>query len=74
MKKLTLLLLAVGLLSLSGCAVIQSTGLTESRPEVTKSMMKKEFDTLPPPSVGKPVTVAIYGFTDKTEPIGLAAS
>jgi curli production assembly/transport component CsgG len=66
MKKLTLLLLAVGLLSLSGCAVIQSTGVTETRPEVTKSMMKKEFDTLPPPSVGKPVTVAIYGYTDKT--------
>jgi curli production assembly/transport component CsgG len=66
MKKLTLLLLAVGLISLSGCAVVQSTGLTETRPEVTKSMMKKEFDTLPPPSGGKPVTVAIYGYTDKT--------
>ena len=64
MKKLLLPLLI--LLLLSGCAAIQTTGLTELKPEVTKSMLKKEFDTLPPPSIGKPVTVAIYGFTDKT--------
>ena len=64
MKKL-LLPLSI-LLLLSGCAAIQTTGLTELKPEVTKSMLKKEFDTLPPPSIGKPVTVAIYGFTDKT--------
>jgi curli production assembly/transport component CsgG len=64
MKKLLLPLLI--LLLLSGCAAVQTTGLNEMKPEVTKSMLKKEFDTLPPPSVGKPVTVAIYGFTDKT--------
>ena len=64
MKKLLVSVLL--LMLLSGCAAIQSTGLTELKPEVTKSMLKKEFDTLPPPSIGKPVTVAIYGFTDKT--------
>jgi curli production assembly/transport component CsgG len=28
--------------------------------------VKKEFDSIPPPAAGKPVTVAVYGFTDKT--------
>lgn len=64
MKKLLLSLAVISLLN--GCAVIQSTGLTETKPEVTKSMMKKEFDAIPPPAVGKPVSVAVYSFTDKT--------
>jgi curli production assembly/transport component CsgG len=51
---------------ITGCAVLQSTGVTESKPEVTKSMMKKEFDEIPPPAVGKPVSVAVYSFQDKT--------
>ena len=65
MKK-TLLTLAV--LMLSGCAVIQSTGLTEVDPTLTtqRTGIKKEFDTLPAPANGKPVSVAVYGFTDKT--------
>jgi curli production assembly/transport component CsgG len=65
MKK-TLLTLAI--LMLSGCAVIQSTGLTEVDPTLTTQRIgvKKEFDTLPAPANGKPVSVAVYGFTDKT--------
>jgi curli production assembly/transport component CsgG len=66
MKKtlLTLVLIA----TLSGCAVIQSTGLTEMDPTLTEQRkgVKKEFDSIPGPAAGKPVTVAVYGFTDKT--------
>jgi len=53
---------------LSGCAAIQSTGLTEADPTVTTSMrgVKKEFDTIPAPAAGKPVSVAVYSFADKT--------
>lgn len=53
---------------LSGCAVIQSTGLTEADPTVTTSMrgVKKEFDTIPAPAAGRPVSVAVYSFADKT--------
>jgi len=64
MKKLLLSLAVISLLN--GCAVIHSTSLTETKPEVTKSMMVKEFDALPPPAVGKPVSVAVYSFADKT--------
>jgi curli production assembly/transport component CsgG len=53
---------------LNGCAVIQSTGLTEADPTVTTSMrgVKKEFDTIPAPAAGRPVSVAVYSFQDKT--------
>jgi curli production assembly/transport component CsgG len=53
---------------LSGCAVIQSTGLSEADPTVTTSMrgVKKEFDTIPAPAAGRPVSVAVYSFADKT--------
>ena len=66
MKK-TLLTLAV-ITMLSGCAVIQSTGLTETDPTLTtqRKGVKKEFDSIPAPSTNKPVSVAVYGFTDKT--------
>jgi curli production assembly/transport component CsgG len=61
-------LLALIVMLLSGCAVIQSTGLTETDPTLTtqRSGVKKEFDTIPAPSTSKPVSVAVYGFTDKT--------
>jgi curli production assembly/transport component CsgG len=62
-------LIALSLLSvLSGCAVIQSSGLSETDPEVTTQMknVKKEFDTILGPAVGKPVSVAVYSFQDKT--------
>jgi curli production assembly/transport component CsgG len=66
MKK-TLLTLAV-LSMLSGCAILQSTGALDKTPEVTGQMknVKKEFDTIPAPSVGKPLSVAVYSFQDKT--------
>jgi curli production assembly/transport component CsgG len=53
---------------LNGCAVIQSTSLSEADPTVTTSMrgVKKEFDTIPAPAAGRPVSVAVYSFQDKT--------
>ena len=65
MQKLLAILLLV---TLSGCAMIQSLSITETDPIATGSMdnVKKEFDSIPPPATGKPVTVAVYGFTDKT--------
>ena len=61
----TILALTV-LTLLSWCAVIQRTGLNDSLPEVTKNVMQREFDTIPAPVTGKPVSVAVYSFTDKT--------
>ena len=51
---------------MSGCAILQSTGVTETKPTVTGTMMKKEFDAVPPPAAGKPLSVAVYSFQDKT--------
>lgn len=62
-------ILALALLStLSGCAILQATGELDKTPEVTGQManVKKEFDTLPGPAVGKPLSVAVYSFQDKT--------
>jgi curli production assembly/transport component CsgG len=66
MKKALLTLTVVTMLS--GCAVIQSTGLSEVDPTLTtqRAGIKKEFDNMPAPANGKPVSVAVYGFTDKT--------
>jgi curli production assembly/transport component CsgG len=66
MKK-TILALAVITL-LSGCAMIQTTGLNETDPTVTtqRQGVKREFDTLPSPGAGKRVSVAVYSFQDKT--------
>ena len=65
--KRTIIALAI-LSSLSGCAVIQSTGLNETDPTLTtqRTNIKKEFDTIPSPASGKPVSVAVYSFQDKT--------
>jgi len=66
MKRALLSLSIVALLS--ACAAIQSTGLSEADPTVTTSMrgVKKEFDTIPAPAAGKPISVAVYSFQDKT--------
>lgn len=66
MKK-TLIALSVVVL-LNGCAIVQSTGLNETDPTLTtqRENVKKEFDTLPAPAAGKPVSVAVYSFQDKT--------
>ena len=66
---MTRILLSLSIVALlSGCAMIQSTGLTEADPTVTTSMrgVKKEFDTIPSPAAGRPVSVAVYSFADKT--------
>jgi curli production assembly/transport component CsgG len=64
MKKTIIALSIVALLS--GCAVIQSTGETEQMPTVTTSMLQKEFETITAPASGKPLSVAVYSFQDKT--------
>jgi curli production assembly/transport component CsgG len=66
MKKTILSLSIVTMLS--GCAMIQTTGLTETDPTVTTQRVnvKKEFDSIPAPAAGKPVSVAVYSFADKT--------
>ena len=53
---------------LSGCAAIQSTSFSETDPTTTTQMknVKKEFDTIPAPAAGRPVSVAVYSFADKT--------
>jgi curli production assembly/transport component CsgG len=65
--KHTLLSLSIVAL-LSGCAAIQSTGFTETDPTLTtqREGIRKEFDTIPAPAAGKPVSVAVYSFADKT--------
>jgi len=66
MKK-TILSLAV-LSMLSGCAMMQATGALDKTPELTTQMkgVKKEFETIPAPATGKPLSVAVYSFQDKT--------
>lgn len=62
-------LISLALISmLSGCAVLQSTGLTESDPVLTgqREGLQKEFETIAGPASGKPVSVAVYSFQDKT--------
>ena len=62
-------LIALSIIALlNGCAVIQSTGLSETDPTLTtqRPTVKKEFDTIPSPAAGKRVSVAVYSFTDKT--------
>ena len=64
--KRTLANLAI-LFMLTGCAVMHNNGDSgERKPEVAKVMLQKEFDTIPAPAAGKPVSVAVYSFTDKT--------
>ena len=61
MKRLLALFLV---LVLAGCATTSKFS-TPEKPTQVKNLMQKEFDTIPPPA-GKPVVVAVYGFTDKT--------
>lgn len=53
-------------LLLSGCALHQKSRDLEYKPELTKSMMQKELENVPAPASGKPVSVAVYSFQDKT--------
>jgi curli production assembly/transport component CsgG len=58
------IVLTLGLLLLSNCAMLQKGGM-DSKPEVTEMKMQKEFDTVPAPAQKK-ITVAVYSFQDKT--------
>lgn len=51
---------------LNGCAIHQLAGDLDTLPEITKNVLQKEFDSIPPPVVGKPISVAVYSFQDKT--------
>ena len=64
MKKTLFSLSLISLLS--GCALIQSTGLNESMPELTTSRLLKEFNEVPDPASTKPLSIAVYSFQDKT--------
>jgi curli production assembly/transport component CsgG len=65
MKKILLVLAFTSFLT--GCAIHQNNPLVEAdKPEVTAVMMQKEFDTIPEPAHGKPVSVAVYSFKDMT--------
>lgn len=63
MRKLLIPALLMALLS--GCAITQKAGLSDYKPEPAKNEMTKELDSVPPPANGK-LTVAVYQFQDKT--------
>jgi curli production assembly/transport component CsgG len=58
------LLILLSLMFLTGCATTRVV-TTPEKPTEVKSIMQKEFDTIPPPA-GRPMTVAVYTFADKT--------
>ena len=62
MRKL-LTIMAISTL-LGGCAIGHHAAI--EAPVVTPSMMQKEFDIIPPPVAGRPLSVAVYSFQDKT--------
>jgi curli production assembly/transport component CsgG len=63
---MTQLLAVIFIIILSGCAISQRNGELESKPEIAKSKMQRELENVPPPASGKPVSVAVYSFQDKT--------
>ena len=65
MTRIILGLVLVGILS--GCAVTQNERMGSApKPVNMPVMMQKEFDSVPGPSAGQPITVALYSFSDKT--------
>ncbi len=60
-----LLLLLACIITLSGCATGQTMKGSYDVPILVEKSTAKEFDTIPPPALGK-VVVAVYSFTDKT--------
>jgi curli production assembly/transport component CsgG len=68
MRKVLILLASTTMLA--GCAMMQTTAdiaeLDYNKPEVTRNAMQREFDALPGPASRRPVTIAVYSFTDKT--------
>ena len=66
MKIFKLTILALALTTLAGCSSLRPLG-DISIPEEAKvsETINKSFDKVPAPA-GVPVTIAVYGFTDKT--------
>ena len=66
MKAFKLTILALALTTLAGCSSLRPLG-DISIPEEAKvsETINKSFDKVPAPA-GVPVTIAVYGFTDKT--------
>ena len=59
------LLILLTVLLLGGCATSQGVKGQYDQPVTVEAPTAKEFDTIPPPALGK-VVVAVYSFTDKT--------
>ena len=57
-------IIALAILMLSGCAVVQKAGY-DYKPKVAENKLQREFDIIPPPANGK-LSVAVYQFSDKT--------
>lgn len=51
---------------LSGCALHQKAGDYKHLPAPVKSLMQQQLESVPAPANEKPVSVAVYSFTDKT--------
>ena len=66
MTKLYFISLITMITLLTGCAAIQSTGISETKPKVTGTMLKKEMKEVGKPASGKPISVAVYSFKDLT--------
>ena len=66
MTKLYFISLITVITLLTGCAAIQSTGISETKPKVTGTMLKKEMKEVGKPASGKPISVAVYSFKDLT--------
>jgi curli production assembly/transport component CsgG len=49
---------------MTGCAILANQ--FPMKPEVTKNLLQREFDAIAGPPMGKPITVAVYSFLDKT--------
>ena len=62
MKIIIILLMTLTIL---GCATGQAIKQTYDVPVLIEKSTAKEFDTIPPPALGK-IVVAVYSFTDKT--------
>lgn len=66
MKAFKLSLTALAILALAGCSTIRPMGDIEVRSEATVSeTINKSFNKVPEPA-NPPVTIAVYGFMDKT--------
>ena len=66
MKAFKLTTLALALTALVGCSTVRPLGDTSIPAEAKVSeTINKSFDKVPAPA-GVPVTIAVYGFTDKT--------